>query len=157
VIVFLDEPACGLWIFRFITVTAEQVRTLLTEVVAAAHAAGALARKPRVREHRLAAGIPIRFDIINFDAFTYFDRFVIYRGECLDFLARGGNLAWGIVPTSDVVRSWRQHPRASSKNGPPMCESLPPMRCRRKKSWPSRSSPELRVRHPPGERGRESS
>jgi len=46
-------------------------------------------------------------DIINFDAYGYFDKFALYRKEWLDFTARGGNIAWGIVPTSDpeVIRT----------------------------------------------------
>jgi len=40
-------------------------------------------------------------DIINFDAYTYFDAFVLYREKISGFLAGGGAIAWGIVPTGD--------------------------------------------------------
>ncbi|HSR11022.1 MAG TPA: methionine synthase, partial [Thermodesulfobacteriota bacterium] len=42
-------------------------------------------------------------DIINFDAWSYFDRFSIYREAISGFLSRGGILAWGIVPTSEFT------------------------------------------------------
>ncbi|MFH1578319.1 MAG: hypothetical protein ABIC18_04550 [Candidatus Omnitrophota bacterium] len=38
-------------------------------------------------------------DIINFDAFNFLDRVLLYAEELLGFFKRGGMLAWGIVPT----------------------------------------------------------
>jgi len=43
----------------------------------------------------------VRPDIISFDAFGYMNHFLLYRNEILDFLKNGGNIAWGIVPTTD--------------------------------------------------------
>jgi len=40
-------------------------------------------------------------DIINFDAYTYLDTFVLYREQISRFIAGGGAIAWGIVPTGD--------------------------------------------------------
>ena len=39
-------------------------------------------------------------DIISFDAYSFFDNFVLYREQLISYLRRGGVLAWGIVPTS---------------------------------------------------------
>ncbi|MDD5771547.1 MAG: hypothetical protein PHO81_04845, partial [Candidatus Omnitrophica bacterium] len=38
-------------------------------------------------------------DIINFDAFEFQERFVLYAGELNRFLKRGGIVCWGVVPT----------------------------------------------------------
>lgn len=38
-------------------------------------------------------------DIINFDAFDYFDNIALYPKELKTFLDRGGVMAWGIVPS----------------------------------------------------------
>jgi len=38
-------------------------------------------------------------DIINFDAFDFQDRFLLYSENIKDFLKRGGIICWGIVPT----------------------------------------------------------
>lgn len=38
-------------------------------------------------------------DIINFDAFDFMDKFLLYAGNLKSFLNRGGIICWGIVPT----------------------------------------------------------
>jgi hypothetical protein len=40
-------------------------------------------------------------DAINFDAYEYADKIALYPEALRAFLARGGMLAWGIVPTAD--------------------------------------------------------
>ncbi|MCX5701060.1 MAG: hypothetical protein NTZ63_05925 [Candidatus Omnitrophica bacterium] len=40
-------------------------------------------------------------DIINFDAFSFQEKFVLYPQELRSFLKRGGIICWGIVPTQD--------------------------------------------------------
>ncbi len=42
-------------------------------------------------------------DIINFDAYGYMDYFLLYAGDIKKFLANGGHIAWGIVPTSEFT------------------------------------------------------
>jgi len=40
-------------------------------------------------------------DIINFDAFNFQERFVLYADNLNRFLKRGGIICWGIVPTQE--------------------------------------------------------
>jgi len=40
-------------------------------------------------------------DIINFDAYAFMDYFLLYPDAIFRFINNGGNIAWGIVPTSD--------------------------------------------------------
>lgn len=40
-------------------------------------------------------------DILHFDAWDHAKEFLIYERELEDFLARGGMIAWGIVPTDE--------------------------------------------------------
>jgi len=42
-------------------------------------------------------------DIINFDAFGFLDRVVLYADNLKGFLKRGGILCWGVVPTQDFT------------------------------------------------------
>jgi hypothetical protein len=44
-----------------------------------------------------------RADIINFDAWGFFERFSLYPEAIRSFLSSGGVLAWGIVPTSEFT------------------------------------------------------
>jgi len=38
-------------------------------------------------------------DIVSFDAFGFAQNFLTYRDQLVEFITRGGNIAWGIVPT----------------------------------------------------------
>ncbi len=40
-------------------------------------------------------------DIVNFDAFSFMEPFLLYAKEIKRFFNRGGSIAWGIVPTSE--------------------------------------------------------
>jgi hypothetical protein len=42
-------------------------------------------------------------DIVNFDAWGYMDKVLLYPGDIKTFYTRGGALAWGIVPTSEFT------------------------------------------------------
>jgi len=42
-------------------------------------------------------------DVVNFDAYEYFQGLSLYPAEVNAFLARGGILSWGIVPASRGV------------------------------------------------------
>ncbi len=103
VIIFLDEPGlAGFGSSTFITVSAKQVIGLLAAVVQVVQAAGGIAGIHVCANTDWLLAFQSGFDIINFDTYGYFDKFVLYRKECLDFIARGGNMAWGVVPTSDM-------------------------------------------------------
>jgi len=40
-------------------------------------------------------------DIINFDAFSFLDKLILYTDNLKGFLQRGGILCWGIIPTQE--------------------------------------------------------
>jgi methionine synthase II (cobalamin-independent) len=41
-------------------------------------------------------------DIVSFDAYSYFERFILYKDNIKKFLDAGKIIAWGIVPTLKV-------------------------------------------------------
>lgn len=53
-------------------------------------------------------------DIINFDAFGFQDRFLLYADNLKEFLERGGIICWGIVPTQEF--SGTETPEALVEN-----------------------------------------
>ena len=44
-------------------------------------------------------------EILNFDAFDYFTSLSLYADGLIHFIQRGGILAWGLVPTSEIILS----------------------------------------------------
>lgn len=108
VIVFIDEPAlAGFGSSELISVSREQIGTCLNEVTAAIHQAGGLAGIHVCANTDWALVLESGLDIVNFDAYAYFDRFILYADQVVNFVDAGGILAWGIVPTlnaEDIVR-----------------------------------------------------
>jgi len=100
VIIFLDEPAlAGFGSSEFISITREEVVACLEEIAAAIHAEGGLAGVHVCANTDWSMLLESSLEIINFDAYAYFDRFILYPGQLKNFLDAGGILAWGIVPT----------------------------------------------------------
>ncbi len=104
VILFIDDP--GLYAFGQSTSIAlgrEEIGESLNTLYDAAHREGAL-----VGTH-CCAGIDwsllteSRVDILNFDAYEYFNTLLPYTSDLAAFLERGGLLAWGLVPTSPKI------------------------------------------------------
>uniref|UniRef100_A0A831ZYG3 Methionine synthase II (Cobalamin-independent) n=1 Tax=Desulfacinum infernum TaxID=35837 RepID=A0A831ZYG3_9BACT len=102
VILFLDEPAlAGFGTSAFITVSAEDIKALLTQVAEPIRKAGALVGVHVCANTDWGLIFDCPLDIINLDAYQFFDRFALYRTQCFRFLDRGGIVAWGMVPTAD--------------------------------------------------------
>jgi len=111
VIIFIDEPAlAGFGSSELISISREDIIASLGEVIAAVHAAGGIAGIHVCANTDwdlvLASGV----DIVNFDAYLYFDRFILYPDQIKTFIADGGILAWGIVPTGDPEHIARETP-----------------------------------------------
>jgi hypothetical protein len=101
-IVFIDEPGlAGFGSSEFISVSREDVADSLAEIVTSLHAEGALAGIHVCANTDWGMVIDTGVDIVNFDAFAYFDRFILYPDKIRAFFAAGRILAWGIVPTLD--------------------------------------------------------
>jgi methionine synthase II (cobalamin-independent) len=108
VLIFIDEPGlAGFGSSTFISVSAAQVGTMLEEVAGHIHQGAALAGIHVCANTDWSLFFNSSLDLINFDAYTYFDRFALYRHELVPFIERGGVVAWGIVPTmnEDNIRN----------------------------------------------------
>jgi hypothetical protein len=103
-IIFIDEPglvsfgSCG-----FGGITREMACEAVAEVITAIKQAGGLAGVHICANGDWSPALSSAADIISFDAYFYFDNFILYKDQLVEFLARGGILAWGIVPTSDPL------------------------------------------------------
>ncbi len=103
-IIFIDEP--GLVSFGssgFSGVSLAMVSLAVAEVITAIKGAGGLAGVHICANGDWGPVLTSETDIISFDAYSYFDNFILYKEQLCAFLARGGILAWGIVPTGDPL------------------------------------------------------
>ena len=103
VIIFIDEPAMESLGSGFSAVSSEVVAEKLNEIIAVIHELGGIAGIHCCGN----ADWPMLFhtdvDIVNFDAFGYMDRVLLYPDDIKAFYKRGGSLAWGIVPTGSFT------------------------------------------------------
>jgi methionine synthase II (cobalamin-independent) len=103
-IIFIDEP--GLVSFGssgFGGVSREMVSEAVAEVITDIKEAGGLAGVHICANGDWGPALSSAADIISFDAYFYFDNFILYKEQLVDFLTRGGILAWGIIPTGDPL------------------------------------------------------
>ncbi len=115
VIIFIDEPYLSSFGSAFINLTREQVLQYLGELIAAIHLEGALVGVHCCGNTDWTLLMETETDIINFDAYEYFQGMTLYIDELQSFFKRGGILAWGIIPTSDHLEN---------ETGPSLCENF---------------------------------
>ena len=101
-IIFIDEP--GIVSFgssSFLGITKEMVTEAVDEVIREIKSSGGLAGVHICANGDWSPVLNSDADIISFDAYFYFDNFILYKEMLTSYLQRGGILAWGIVPTSN--------------------------------------------------------
>lgn len=100
-IVFFDEPAlAGLGSSAFISISNDNVSKCFKEVIEAVHFEGGLAGIHVCANSDWPIILESGADIVSFDSYSYFDRFILYSEHIKKFIELGRILAWGIVPTS---------------------------------------------------------
>ncbi len=100
VIIFIDEPAlAGYGSSEFISISREDIAGCLKEVIDAIHAEDALAGVHVCANTDWSLLLESCTDIVNFDAYGYFDKLILYSEQLKEFLAAGRYIAWGLVPT----------------------------------------------------------
>jgi methionine synthase II (cobalamin-independent) len=105
VICFIDEPILSAFgSSTYVSVKRSDVVDHLGEVIAAVHTDKALAGVHCCGNTEWSILIDAGVDIVNFDAFTYGETIAMYPAPVKALLARGGCLAWGVVPTSTAIR-----------------------------------------------------
>jgi methionine synthase II (cobalamin-independent) len=99
VIIFIDEPAMESLGSAFSAASPEMVAEKLNEIIDVIHEQGGIAGIHCCGNADWPLIFRTRVDIVNFDAFGYAERVLLYPEDIKAFFARGGSLAWGIVPT----------------------------------------------------------
>ncbi len=129
VLLFIDEPAlAGLGSSAFISVSAEEIKSMINEVATAIHRAGGLAGIHVCANTDWGLLLGSEIDILSFDAYGFFDRIAALDHEVYPFFDRGGILAWGGIPTSreeditsesaaSLTKLWHTQAKAFTSNG----------------------------------------
>jgi len=100
VIIFIDEPSLAAYgSAAFLGISEEDVKNDLQEIIEQIHAEGAIAGIHCCENTDWGLLIRTDIDILNFDAYGFFDRVVLYAEDLQDFISRGKVLAWGLIPT----------------------------------------------------------
>jgi methionine synthase II (cobalamin-independent) len=103
ILIFLDEPGlAGFGTSAFISVSREDIEASLGEVISAIHLQGGLAGVHVCANTDWSIVLESPVDVVSFDAYSFFDKFILYEKEVKKFIERGGILAWGIVPTGNT-------------------------------------------------------
>lgn len=104
VLIMVDEP--GLYAYgasSHITLTREEIQQDLNTIYDVVKGEGAWVGTHVCAGTDWTVLFESHVDVINFDAYGYFDSMKVYAGRLRDFLAGGGVLSWGIVPTSQDI------------------------------------------------------
>jgi hypothetical protein len=105
VIISIDEPSLvGFGSSAYIGITASDIQKDLNEIIGCIHQAQGLASLHCCENTDWSMVLATGIDIISFDAYGYFDKVLLYADSLRDFIARGGIMAWGLVPTADPAQ-----------------------------------------------------
>ncbi|UCH22361.1 MAG: hypothetical protein JSU83_03725 [Deltaproteobacteria bacterium] len=103
VIIFFDEPAlAGYGTSEFISISHDEINVCFAEVMEAVQSEGALAGVHVCANTDWSLVLESPAEIVSFDAYSYFDRFILYPDLIRKFIESGKILAWGIVPTGNA-------------------------------------------------------
>jgi hypothetical protein len=91
------------------------IEASIGEVIAAIHGQGGLAGIHVCANTDWSLVLDSPVDIVSFDAYSFFDKFILYEKEIKTYIERGGILAWGIVPTGNS--RWVDEESAESLHG----------------------------------------
>ncbi len=100
-IMFFDEPAlAGLGSSAFITISQEEITDCFKEVFDAVRAENGLCGVHVCANTEWSVIFESGLDIVSYDAYSYFEKMILYPDHLKRFLADDGILATGIIPTS---------------------------------------------------------
>jgi len=103
VILFLDEPYMAAFGSAFISLSREQVITYLDEVFDSIHAESGVAGIHCCANTDWGVLLASKVDILNLDAYGFVENLALYPVELREYLDRGGNICWGVIPNNEQI------------------------------------------------------
>jgi len=102
-ILFVDEPILAAFgSAAYINLSRQEAVSTLRNVFSQVQSSGFLVGSHCCANTDWSLMVEAGVDIINFDAYAYMDSIGLYADSISDFLKRGGYLAWGIVPSTEI-------------------------------------------------------
>jgi hypothetical protein len=101
-VIFFDEPYLTGFGSAYLPISKNEVGEILTETLDTVRVSGPVSLGVHCcgnTDWSLLLEAPL--DILSFDSYGYFDSLRLYDRALQGFLARGGWLAWGLVPTGE--------------------------------------------------------
>lgn len=105
-VIFFDEPYLTGFGSAYLPISRVEVLEILTQTLEAARQAGPVTLGVHCcgnTDWSLLLEAPL--DILSFDSYGFFESLRLYEKPLENFLARGGRLAWGLVPTGEELKS----------------------------------------------------
>jgi hypothetical protein len=109
VILFLDEPYMAAFGSAFISLSREQVIAYLDEVFDSIHDEGGVAGIHCCANTDWSVLLATKVDILNLDAYGFIENLALYPAELREYLDRGGNVSWGVVPNNEQIFNETPH------------------------------------------------
>ncbi len=105
VIISLDEPSLvGFGSSTYISITGSDIQKDLKEIITFIHQENSYVAIHCCENTDWSMLLATDIDILSFDAYSFFDKLLLYAESLKGFIARGGILAWGLIPTSHPDR-----------------------------------------------------
>lgn len=102
VIIFFDEPGlAGFGSSEFISISKKEVMDCFSETIECVQNKGGLTGIHVCANADWSIILDSEANILSFDAYSYFDKLLIFSDSLKNFLERGGQIAWGIIPTQE--------------------------------------------------------
>jgi hypothetical protein len=129
VIISLDEPSLvGFGSSAYLGITAEEVQKDLNEIITLIHNENGYVAVHCCENTDWSMLLTTDIDILSFDAYSYFEKVLLYAESLKTFIDRGGILAWGLVPTShsehiqnetkdSLTEKWESHMELLTEKG----------------------------------------
>jgi hypothetical protein len=105
VLIFIDEPILSaLGTSTYIGVSTDEASRMLREIIMHIKERGGIAGIHCCGKADWPLILSSGIDVFNYDSYFFWDTLSIYPEEVKEFINNGGVIAWGVVPTTDVIR-----------------------------------------------------
>ena len=109
VIISIDEPSLvGFGSSAYLGISAGDVQKDLNEIIAHIHSHNGYAAIHCCENTDWSMLLATDIDILSFDAYSYFDKVLLYPEPLKAFIEKKGIVAWGLIPTSDPASLQRE-------------------------------------------------